>query len=344
MTLANSVFDYTLRVAVSLLPVLLLLLTLNLLDSYKLVRPRAMTTAIVVGFLVAVASLFVYLSVSRVVNVDGTIYARYGAPVVEELLKSAYLVYLIRKQRIGFMVDAAIIGFAVGAGFAIVENVYYIQAPLSDPRVAIWIVRGFGTAIMHGGTTAVFGILSKSLYDQKDRKNLGVFLPGFVIAVLVHSFYNHFILNPIISTVLIHVLLPLVILTVFYRSERATRQWLGSQFDTDQELLDIINSGRVSDTHLGVFFRSIRESFSPEVVVDMLCYLRLHVELAIHAKGMLLMRDAGFDPRPSPEVRSKIVELEHLHKSIGKTGQLAIHPLVHTSSRDLWQLKLLDKH
>lgn len=343
MTLANIVFDYTLRVAVSLLPVLLFLLTLNLLDSYKLVRPRAMTTAIVIGFLVAVASLGVWIAASRMTNVDRIMYARYVAPVVEELLKSAYLVYLIRSQKMGFMVDAAIIGFAVGAGFAIVENVHYIQG-LPDPRVAIWIVRGFGTAIMHGGTTAVFGIMSKSLYDQKERKSFAIFLPGFLIAVLVHSFYNHFFLNPIISTVLIHLLLPLVILTVFYRSERATRQWLGSQFDTDQELLDIINSGRVSDTHLGVFFRSIRESFSPEVVVDMLCYLRLHVELAIHAKGMLLMRDAGFDPQPSPEVRSKIVELEHLHKSIGKTGQLAIHPLVHTSSRDLWQLNLLDKH
>jgi RsiW-degrading membrane proteinase PrsW (M82 family) len=340
--LADIVIDYSIRVAVSLLPVLLFLLTLNLLDSYKLVRPRAMTAAIAVGFLVAVASMLVYLALMRLVEVDRTMYAWYGAPVLEELLKSLYIVYLLRAQKIGFMVDAAIMGFAVGAGFAIVENLYYIH-DLPDPRVAIWIVRGFGTAFMHGGATALFGIMSKNLYDRRERRNLGIFLPGFVIAVLIHSFYNHFLLNPVISTVLIHILLPLVILTVFYRSERATRQWLGSQFDTDQELLDIISSGRVSNTHLGVFFRSIRESFPPEVVVDMLCYLRLHVELAIHAKGLLLMRDAGFDPKPTPEITAKIAEMQYLRKSIGKTGQLALSPLVHTSSRDLWQLQLLDK-
>jgi hypothetical protein len=164
-----------------------------------------------------------------------------------------------------------------------------------------------------------------------------------VIAVLAHSFYNHFLLSPLISTALIWLTLPLVMTAVFYRSARATRQWLGSQFDTDQELLEIINSGKVSDTHLGLFFRSVRESFPPGVVVDMLCYLRLHVELAINAKGILLMREAGFGPEPASGVGAKMKELKHLEMSIGKTGRLAILPLVHTSTRDLWQLHLLDK-
>lgn len=333
--------DHILRFAVSLLPVLLFLLVLNLLDSYKLVRPRSMGIAIIVGCLAAISSHLVYLVVERSVHVELALYARYGSPVVEELLKSAYLVYLIRSHKAGFLVDAAIIGFAIGAGFALVENVYYVRE-LGDTRLVIWIVRGFGTALMHGGTTAVFGILSKNLHDRREVKNAGVFFPGLAIAILAHSFYNHFVLSPVMSTALICVTLPLVMVAVFCRSERATRRWLGSQFDTDQELLEIINSGKVSDTHLGLFFRSVRESFSPEVVVDMLCYLRLHVELAIKAKGVLLMREAGFAPAPTPVVEAKIRELKHLEKSIGKTGRLAIHPLVHTSARDLWQLHMLD--
>jgi hypothetical protein len=108
-------------------------------------------------------------------------------------------------------------------------------------------------------------------------------------------------------------------------------------------MLDIINSGQVSDSRLGVFFASIRESFRSEVLVDMLCYLRLHVELAINAKGLLLMREAGFDPQPTPDISEKFTELTHLEKSIGRTGQLAIHPLIHTSSRELWQLHMLGK-
>jgi hypothetical protein len=170
-----------------------------------------------------------------------------------------------------------------------------------------------------------------------------VFLPGFAVSSLLHSFYNHFLLSPVWSTLLIHLTFPFLILAAFYRSEKATRQWLGSQFDTDIELLDIINSGEVSNSNIGQLFQSVRNTFPPEVLVDMLCYLRLHVELAISAKGVLLMREAGFDPRTAPEIKAKFDELKHLEKNIGKTGRLAVLPFIHTSSRDLWQLHMLEK-
>ena len=53
--------------------------------------------------------------------------------------------------------DAAIYGFAVGTGFALVENVYYLLS-LPGAPAALWIVRGFGTAVMHGGTTAILAM------------------------------------------------------------------------------------------------------------------------------------------------------------------------------------------
>ena len=76
---------------------------------------------------------------------------------------------------------------------------------------------------------------------------------------------------------------------------------------------------------------------------DMLCYLRIHLELAIRAKGILMMQGAGFRIPVDPEVREKFVELQFLEKSIGKTGRLALLPFLHTSHRDLWQIYLIDK-
>jgi hypothetical protein len=75
----------------------------------------------------------------------------------------------------------------------------------------------------------------------------------------------------------------------------------------------------------------------------MLCLLRIHLELAIRAKGILLMRQTGFKPATDPEIKEKFIELSYLEKSIGKTGQLAILPFLHTSRRDLWQLYMLGK-
>ena len=336
-----AILDYAARLSASLLPVVMFLLILMYLDSYKLVRPRLLLAAILVGAFVTGLCTVLNGWILEAGSFDVTDFKRYGAPVIEEFFKAAFVVFLIRAKRVGFMVDAAIVGFAVGAGFAIIENTYYIQA-LGQVNIVTWIVRGFGTAIMHGATTAVFAIISKTLFDRHGRENMLVLIPGFLVACAIHSFYNHFIFSPQVSTIAIHVALPLTILAVFYHSERSTRRWLGTQMDVDSELLEMINSGRVSETRVGAYFQTAKNQFPPEMVFDMLCYLRLHVELAISAKGLLLMREAGFEASPPEDVEAKFAELRHLEGTIGRTGLIAIHPFLHSSSRDLWQLHMLE--
>ena len=77
--------------------------------------------------------------------IDFTFFTRYVAPVTEELFKGLAIVVLIRASRIGFLVDAAIFGFAVGTGFATVENLYYLgQNPIAG--MGTWIARGSCTS------------------------------------------------------------------------------------------------------------------------------------------------------------------------------------------------------
>lgn len=328
------------RIAVSLLPVFLFLTALIFLDSYRLVRLRAVLVAIAVGSL---STVLAYAANSRIIealDLEMQFYSRYGAPIVEEILKAGYLVYLLKAKKVGFMVDGAIYGFAVGAGFAFVENIYYLQT-VQNPNIVLWMIRGLGTAVMHGGTTAVFGIIATHLTDRFPSRNMRVFVPGLVLAIVFHSFYNHFILSPVLFTVVLLITLPLLITIVFERSEKATRNWLGVGFDTDIELLDMINSGQFSQSRIGKYLQSLQGRFPGEVVADMLCYLRLYVELSMSAKGMLLMRETGFRTVPEVEIQEKFLELRYLEKSMGKTGKLAILPFLHTDRRDLWQLQLL---
>jgi hypothetical protein len=79
------------------------------------------------GALVAVACYFANAAILNLIHLEFTTYSRYVAPVVEELLKALVIVWLIHANRIGFLVDAAIFGFAVGTGFALVENVYFLE-------------------------------------------------------------------------------------------------------------------------------------------------------------------------------------------------------------------------
>jgi uncharacterized membrane protein YeaQ/YmgE (transglycosylase-associated protein family) len=269
-----------------------------------------------------------------------THYSWYIAPLIEELLKAAYLIYLLRSNKIGFMVDAAISGFAIGTGFALVENVFYmILHP--EGSLFLWVIRGFGTAIMHGATTAIVGITAKNLLDRKATSGIIALLPGLAGAIVIHMLYNHFFISPSLSTFVILIVLPVLLVVVFRQSEKSTQDWLGVGFDTDRELLEMLTTGNLADTKIGMYLQSLQSAFRGEILADMLCFLRIHLELAISAKGILLMREAGFNVNPDQEIRDKFQELKYLERSLGKTGKLAIHPFLHTSNKDLWQLHML---
>ena len=332
--------DLAIRFAVSLAPVLLFLLTLTYLDSFQLVRPRAIMVAMLVGVAVALVSLALNDAIMHATGIKRALISRYVAPPIEETLKAAWVAWMISRRRVGFTVDAAIIGFAVGAGFALIENTYYVRM-LETHSIGVWIVRGLGTAVMHGGMTAIYGIITRTLVDRWGSR-WGSYLPALGLVVLTHSIYNHFILPPVTSTIVLHIVLPTILLLVFWESERATRRWLGTQMDVDADLLEIIQSGTVSESRIGHYVEELRRQFAPEIVVDMLCCLRIHVELAVSAKGMLMMKEAGFKPPIPEDTPEKFAELKHLEKTIGATGRLAMKPLLHQSTRDLWQIYHLD--
>lgn len=327
---------------VALLPVLLFLLLLRVLDSYALVPPREIGRALLVGC--GVAAVFWLLNPELVDHFPGGIgdYRRFGAPVLEELGKAAFVAWLILSARTGFLVDSAILGFAVGAGFALVENVAYLLQ-LDHAGIWLWLVRGFGTAIMHGSTTAMFAILGKGLTDRHHDQAGRWMLPGLVLAIAVHSAFNHFPFGAIATSLAVLVTMPLLLSWVFARSEAATAAWLGTGFDDDARVLESLMSAEFPDTPAGRYLEALRERFAGEVIVDMLCLLRLHLELSVRAKGVLLARQAGLDVPVGEDVRPKLEEMAVLEKSIGTTGRLALHPVRRMSRRDLWELYVLGK-
>jgi hypothetical protein len=268
-------------------------------------------------------------------------YSIWVAPVVEELLKAAFIIWLFQRNKVGFVVDAATYGFAVGTGFAFIENIWSLQIH-PNPTIWTWIVRGFGTALMHSGSTAIFAMITRTLHNRIPTFKLHLALPGLAAAIILHSLYNQFLVSPLLATALIVLVFPYVAMFLFQRSERETRSWLGTGFDTDQELLRVMRAGEVSDTPVGQYLKGLRSSFPAEVIVDMMCLLQLRAELGIKAKGMLLMREAGFEAEPDPSLPAKLEEVRYLETSIGRTGMRALKPFIHTSTQDLWQLNLLD--
>ena len=327
------------NIVAALVPALLLLALLQLMDSFKLVRMTFVALALASGAAAALVCLSLHEAIFEWIRYDPAVFTRYVAPLTEESCKAAFIVLFLVRNRVGFLVDAAVLGFAVGTGFALVENVDYLRH-LGTAGLDLWLVRGLGTGVLHGATTAVFAILSKALLDRGGRRTTA-FLPGFGLAAGIHAVFNHVPLPPLAMTALLLLVLPLVVVIVFQRSERSTREWVGAGLDLDIELLSIVGSELFAVTRFGRYLQELRARFSGRVVADMFCLLRLELELSIQAKAMLMAREAGLELPVSPDLQDSLQEIACLQASIGPTGLLALEPLQVTSGRDRWHRFLL---
>jgi RsiW-degrading membrane proteinase PrsW (M82 family) len=324
-----------------LLPVVLLLSGMVVMDCYKLVTRRRVMGSLAWGAAAGVISWAAHALARDRLGVPHDV-LRWLAPALEESLKLAWVVVLIRRGLVGFPVDAAIHGFAIGAGFAVVENLYY-AATLRDASLLLWLARGLGTAVMHGGVTAIAAVFGMDLTKRRSSRHLAWFVPGLALAVALHTLFNRLPLPPLLATACVILGVPAILVAVYELSEARTRRWLGTTMDSDAELLELIHSGAITSTPVGRYLASLRERFPGPVVADMLCLLEIHAGLAMRAKGLLLAREAGLSLPPDREVEDQLRELSFLERSIGATGRLAIAPFL-PAARDRWQIHVLAPH
>jgi len=331
-----------LKIAISLLPVLLFLLVLILMDSYKLLKPPLLILTIFYGIVAALCAF----GLQRRLAVTEQALILFWGPLSEELLKAFLPLTLLRLKRIAFIVDSAIIGFASGAGFALLENLLYLLTVRTDNPL-LWIVRGLGTAVMHGGTVAILMILAAYFSERFRLQKMIDLLPGFFIALLIHIAFNLALSKQIVASEYVTaaqlIILPLLIGGAFLQSEKSLRDWMERGLESSVRLLNAIRKGNFSETRAGQYVYSLREHLPVEMVADIFCYLQIYLDLTAQAKARLMLKEQGFPVTADPEVASRFMELKNLARNIGKTGLRAMAPLLQASPRDLWQLYYLEK-
>lgn len=310
------------------------------MDSFNLVSVKKVVFTIFLGVLVAGAAYFINVYIQQTVSLNTNEYSDFIAPFVEEILKSLPLFYLLKRNKMGFSLDASIIGFSIGAGFSLIENIYY-SFIISDSNILIWIIRGFGTAIMHGGNTAIVFALFYFLREYK-KSLVTSYLLAVIIPILIHSLFNQFLVNPIVSTLLVLILIPTVLIVIFELNSIKIRKWIETEFDSDIALLKMINEGNFAGTNIGRYIISIKEKLSKEQVFDMIVFIRLYLELSIKAKANLMMKENGLEPIKDDGIIDKLAEFKILRKSIGKTAFMLLSPIFKIKGKDIWKLNLLD--
>ena len=270
------------------------------------------------------------------------------SPVVEESLKSLPAIYLIHHKshyfKIAFFAEALVYGMAIGAGFSLVENTLYTTYN-PDLTIVEGIVRGFGTSLIHMGCTAFLATCQLTASRIAKLPAAAGMVLSMTMVSGIHTFYNLFLLPPFIQSLIIIAVFMLLFLGIYHVEEHLIYSWLDAGITDDVRMLGAIRQGKMASTHAGEYLAQLRKSFHPEVFFDMCVYYQLYLELSVHAKSRLILRNAGMDTPLTPQQHAdnleRLTELRALHHRLGNSCLTAMAPLTHASDTDQWVLNEL---
>jgi RsiW-degrading membrane proteinase PrsW (M82 family) len=333
----------------ALLPVVIYILVVYKIDNFALVSVRRLCLMVTFGMAAALACFGLFQLTGKLLSEGQSDYVN---PVLEELVKAIPLLVLACRKKMVFFIDSVICGAAVGGGFSILENVFYLL--LGDELgMGTVLFRGLEVALIHMGCSAIVaaGLMLAVRMVERSRSRLEVHWTDVLMAVFLmivaptlHVCHNAFHFNPLMQfTFVLGATGGLLVLTYQYDVSLIHR-WLDKGLDRQLSLLNSIREGHLDDTTTGIFLKSVKDSFPAEVFFDIICYVQLNIELSVAAKSRLMIRESGLtqefplEKEQKELILSQFVEYKLLEKHIGKTARMTIAPIVKYDPADIKSL------
>jgi RsiW-degrading membrane proteinase PrsW (M82 family) len=330
--------------ALALVPVIVMLAVFVSFDVFKLMSLREILFLLIVGGFAAVASYPVSGRLLDTLPIGFNNYSRYWAPWIEEAIKGVAIVALFRLNRIGFKLDAVLSGFAVGAGFSVIENIIYLVR-VPDYGAGTWLVRGLGTAVMHGTTLAILATTAHELAeremrdpDAKFRFNLLWFLPGYLAASLIHLGFNQFPDRPLLAMLGAALFAPLAILAIFHFGTAEAHAWIEADRERHREELAALQGGLWPKGPAGDRVAAFARRGGRRSAGYIKRYWELQAFLVLEAEETLMEEaggDAAFDQR---RVAAAFDELAAIRKVLGRATIAQLERVVPFSRNDHWEI------
>jgi len=321
----------------ALLPVAIYIFVVYRLDHFSLLSRKRLILMVLSGMGAALVCFGLFWVLDGFVSERAS---EFLYPVLEEAVKAIPLYMLARHKKIVFFIDSVISGAAVGGGFSILENIFYLV--MGDPLgFGTVLFRGLEVALIHMGCSAIVaaGIMFSVRLAERSRSGLQVKMKDNVMAPLLlfsapvlHVFHNAFHFNPVMQFVIVLAAMGGLLVWTYQYDGDMIHRWLDRGLDKQVALLRSIREGKLGETKTGQFLVSVKESFPPEVFFDVICFVQLHIELSVAAKSRFMMREAGMDlPLPDTQkeqILTQYTEYQALEKSLGKSAKITIAPVV----------------
>ena len=329
--------------SLALVPVLLMAAVFAWLDVFKLMSKAEMAGLLILGGLTAAVAYPISGQMLDNLPMGFSFYSRVVAPWIEEALKGLAVVLLFARNRIGFKLDAVISGFTIGAGFSVIENMIYLMR-FPELDASVWMVRGLGTAVMHGATTAIFAAVAHELGERaargtgKWRLNPLWFVPGYVVAGVIHTIFNQFPDHPAAVMLVTLVAAPVVLLALLRFGQGEAQTWLAEERAAHREELGAWEAGGYPPGPCGDRIAALVVRALPREGAIIRDYCTLKTRLVLAAESELLDRDRKIDDAHAEALRGDLSRLKQLRRDMGRTGYAALEPLLPFSRNDRWEL------
>jgi RsiW-degrading membrane proteinase PrsW (M82 family) len=341
----GEIIDWSL----ALVPVLVLTAGFIWLDVFKLVSFRETVGLLLVGGASAIVAYPLSGYFLDTLPIGFSNYSRFAAPWIEEALKAVVIIGLFRINRIGLTLDALIMGFAVGAGFSVVENVLYlVRFPKLPPSV--WIVRGLGTAVMHGTTAAILAAIAHRLavrelhHEASDfHFRLWWFVPGYLAAVAIHTLFNQFPTQPLLAMLVTAVVAPLALMVILRFGTTKARQWLGDEEAAHQALLEKLEAGAFPDKPGWRRINEMVERAGPQTGALIREYVIVLTRLIL-AEEEVLLKQSEEAHRVETDGRVLFKRFQDLRRELGSVTIHAVTSLLPFARSDYWEVWELHHH
>jgi len=343
----NLLLIEALHWGVALIPVLVMLAIFVWLDTFALMSFKEVSVLLLLGAVGALAAWPVSGRLLDTLPIGFSLYSRFIAPWIEEAIKAAIIILLFRMNRIGYKLDAVISGFAIGAGFSVVENIVYLTI-FPDYGMGTWLVRGFGTAIMHGTTLAILAAIAHEFAERETREaaadydfSMMWFVPGYGVAVALHTAFNQFPDRPMISMMGAILFAPIALIAILNFGTAEAQRWLATECAEHKAQLEALRAGRWPDGAAGKKIASLAERLDPEAAKRIRRYWELKAWLVAEAEEVMMEEATGDVEFDASAVRAAFAELEGLKGALGRSTFAAMQALLPFSRNDYWEISEL---
>lgn len=331
----------------ALVPVLLLLAVYVWLDAFKLMSLREALVLLILGGIAALAAYPVSGRLLDALPIGFSTYSRFIAPWIEEAIKGAIIVGLFWFNRIGYKLDAVLSGFAVGAGFSVVENMIYLWT-YPGYGAGTWMVRGLGTAVMHGTTAAILAAIAHEFAERETREaasdfnfNLLWFVPGYFVAVGLHIAFNQFPHQPLVAMLGAMLVAPVALLSIFQFGTSEAQRWLVAESAEHKAQVEALRAGGWPEGPAGQKIAALATRVDPETAKRLRRYWELQAWLVAEAEETMMEEAAGDVSIDPAHIQAAVAEMAGLRRAIGKSTFAAFRSLLPFSRNDYWEVSEL---